>query len=419
MGRPRRTSSLGEDIRGDTSAPGISTMSTSHAQRAASRSRRRALSKPRPPSKSRARSFFTWYREISYRRTWINPLVAMALVMGAYGLNPTPENPLHACIFLSYPEPPDPTSHAPTETQYGKGMNDFLFVLFYTFFFSFTREFLMQQVLRPLAIWCGIAKKSKVSRFMEQTYTAIYFSIFGPFGLYVMSRTPIWYFNTTAFYERYPHYTHTADFKTYYLLQAAYWSQQAIVLMLQLEKPRKDFKELVLHHIVTLSLIGLSYRFHFTWIGVAVFVTHDISDFFLATSKTLNYLDHPFTGPYFAFFILVWIYMRHYINLKVIWSILTEYETVGVWELDWVTQVYKCRIAQVITGGLLGSLQAVNLFWLWLILKIAWRYAVSNIAQDERSDDEDEEEESSESVEADSPKPHITCEDEQEIKKKM
>ena len=323
----------------------------------------------------------------------------MALVTGAYSLNPTPENPLHACIFLSYPEPPDPTSHAPTETQYGKGTNDFLFVLFYMFFFSFTREFLMQQVLRPLAIWCGVAKKSKVSRFMEQTYTAIYFSIFGPFGLYVMSRTPIWYFNTAAFYERYPHYTHTADFKTYYLLQAAYWSQQAIVLMLQLEKPRKDFKELVLHHIVTLSLIGLSYRFHFTWIGVAVFVTHDISDFFLATSKTLNYLDHPFTGPYFAFFILVWIYMRHYINLKVIWSILTEFETVGVWELNWVTQVYKCRIAQVITGGLLGSLQAVNLFWLWLILKIAWRYAVSNIAQDERSDDEDEEE-SSESIEA-------------------
>lgn len=315
----------------------------------------------------------------------------MLVVVTAYAVNPVPSNPAAAFLFLSYPEPPKPASHAPAQIQYGKGRKDFLYVLFYTFFFSFTREFLMQQILRPIAHWCNITKKPRVSRFMEQTYTAVYFSVFGPFGLYVMYGTPIWYFNTTAFYTNYPHYTHTADFKAYYLLQAAYWSQQAIVLMLQLEKPRKDFKELVMHHIVTLSLIYLSYRFHFTWVGIAVFVTHDISDFFLATSKTLNYLDHRFTGPYFGFFIFVWIYTRHYINLKVIYSILTEFETVGVWELNWTTQVYKSRIAQVIAGGLLGSLQAVNLFWLWLILKVAWRYVVSNVAQDERSDDEDDE----------------------------
>ena len=44
--------------------------------------------------------------------------------------------------------------------------------------------------------------------------------------------------------------------KTYYLLHSAYWSQQLLVLALRLEKPRKDFAELVLHHIVTLWLIG-------------------------------------------------------------------------------------------------------------------------------------------------------------------
>lgn len=56
------------------------------------------------------------------------------------------------------------------------------------------------------------------------------------------------------------------------------------VMMLGLEKPRKDFRELVAHHIVTLALIGLSYRFHFTYIGIAVYITHDVSDFFLAVS---------------------------------------------------------------------------------------------------------------------------------------
>lgn len=119
-------------------------------------------------------------------------------------------------------------------------------------------------------------------------YTAMYFAIFGPFGLYVMSRGPLWYFDTTAMFEGFPHRVHEGLFKAYYLLQASYWSQQAIVLMLQLEKPRKDFKELVGHHIITLSLIGLSYRFHFTYMGIAVYITHDISDFFLAVRYCPN-----------------------------------------------------------------------------------------------------------------------------------
>ena len=99
-----------------------------------------------------------------------------------------------------------------------------------------------------------------------------------------MSRTPVWYFNTAGMFEGFPHRAHEGVFKAYYLLQASYWAQQFIVLCLRLEKPRKDFKELVGHHIVTLALIGLSYRFHFTYMGVAVYITHDISDFFLAVS---------------------------------------------------------------------------------------------------------------------------------------
>jgi len=249
-------------------------------------------------------------------------------------------------------------------------------------------------MIRPLAIKCGITKRGKQSRFMEQVYTAMYFSVFGPFGLYVMSRGPLWYFNTTAMFAGFPHRKHEAVFKAYYLLQASYWSQQAIVLLLQLEKPRKDFKELVLHHVVTLALIGLSYRFHFTHMGIAVYITHDISDFFLATSKTLNYIDSSITGPYFGSFIFIWIYLRHYINLRILWATLTEFRTVGPFELNWETQQYKCWISQYITFSLLACLQAVNLFWLFLILRIAKNYVFSSVVRDERSDDEDEEEES-------------------------
>ena len=44
--------------------------------------------------------------------------------------------------------------------------------------------------------------------------------------------------------------------KAYYLTQAAYWCQQLLVLLLGLEKPRKDYMEYAAHHFVTLWLVG-------------------------------------------------------------------------------------------------------------------------------------------------------------------
>lgn len=185
--------------------------------------------------------------------------------------------------------------------MYGKGPKDIAFVSFYTIVLSFTREFLMQRMIRPLAAFCGIRGKGKTARFMEQVYTAIYFGIFGPFGLYVMKRSDIWYFNTAAMFEGFPHREHEPFFKAYYLLEASYWAQQAIVLMLQLEKPRKDFKELVGHHIITLALIGLSYRFHFTYMGIGVYITHDVSDFFLAVSLSTISIWSSYFNDFFFF----------------------------------------------------------------------------------------------------------------------
>lgn len=88
--------------------------------------------------------------------------------------------------------------------------------------------------------------------------------------------------------------------------------------------------------------------------------------------------------------------MRHYINLRILWATLTEFRTVGPFELNWETQQYKCWISQYITFGLLASLQAVNLFWFFLILRIAVNFVFTSVAKDERSDDEEESEDEAE-----------------------
>ena len=54
----------------------------------------------------------------------------------------------------------------------------------------------------------------------------------------------------------YPHWNLSLNLKRYYLMQFSYWCQQLLVLLLGLEKPRKDYSELVAHHFVTLWLVG-------------------------------------------------------------------------------------------------------------------------------------------------------------------
>jgi len=142
--------------------------------------------------------------------------------------------------------------------------------------------------------------------------------------------------------------------------------------------------------------------------GLGVFITHDLSDFFFAVrissigifcsqapltntqvSKVLNYLDHPLVAPYFAFFVCSWIYLRHYLNLRILYSEFNEFKTVGPYGIVWEIGQYKGPLSHYISTGLLGTLQAINLFWLFLICRVCYRFVLFNNLQDDRSDNED------------------------------
>lgn len=336
------------------------------------------VEKPSMPRKPK--SLFASY-------TWLLPLMILAPFYSTYFLvaSDQPGHWMHRFVRLSY--------HVPGTSLYGKGVNDYFFVALHIVFFAWLREFCMQVALRPLAYVLGLRTKHKVNRFLEQAYSLFYYGVTGPVGLYIMKyRCPeLWYFNTTAMYTGFPHREIDSWLKAFYLLQAAFWGQQALVLMLHLEKRRKDFQELVFHHIITVALIWLSYRFHFTSIGLLVYITMDVSDFFLALSKILNYLESPVVGAFFFLFVAAWVYLRHVLNIVILYSVATEFRTVGPFDLNWETQQYKCWISQYITFALLSLLQLVNLYWLMLVLKIAYRFLRHNVKEDVRSDNEGEE----------------------------
>ncbi|KAJ7758691.1 TLC domain-containing protein [Mycena metata] len=200
-----------------------------------------------------------------------------------------------------------------------------------------------------------------------------------------MSQLTTWWYRTEYFWIDYPHTALPPSLKRYYLLQTAYWVQQFLVLVLGLEKPRKDYRELVAHHVVTLFLVVMSYVMNLTYIGSAIYMSMAIPDMFLALSKLLNYIQWNTVNNFvLTAFVLSWGYFRHHLNLAIPWSVWFQFEDYIPSPHSFPPHVWHTAFAALVL------LQALNLFWEYLIVRIVVRVVTTSKAADVRSDDEDE-----------------------------
>lgn len=144
--RRRRTSSVGKLNIGDSSVPGLSTMSVTQQTKNAAEARLKALSGTSDKDIDVLKKIWLSYQELSYRHSWLTPLIIISVVYGMYFAsgNRTASNPLNMFVAISY--------EIGDTRMYGKGPKDLCFVAFYMIFFTFLREFLMEVILRPLAI---------------------------------------------------------------------------------------------------------------------------------------------------------------------------------------------------------------------------------------------------------------------------
>jgi acyl-CoA-dependent ceramide synthase len=88
---------------------------------------------------------------------------------------------------------------------------------------------------------------------------------------------------------------------------------------------------------------------------------------------------------------ITWIYLRHYLNIVILISGFYEFKTIGPYILDWENEQFKCLASHIISTILLAGMQLLDLVWRGWVLRTAWRYAVMDIKEDERSDDDDKE----------------------------
>ncbi|RUS19719.1 TLC domain-containing protein [Endogone sp. FLAS-F59071] len=283
-------------------------------------------------------------------------------------------------LFISYRQP--------ATGLYGKGLADVMFLFFWINLFTMLRAAFMQYVLTPLGKWGQIKSQRKLTRFAEQTWTVIYYSLSWGVGMYLCYNSPYWY-NSSEFWKGYPHIYLAPLFKYYYLIQFAYWLQQIFVL--QIEEPRKDYRELVVHHINTLLLISASYICNYTRIGNAVFVCMDVADILLALAKSFNYLNYrTLCDALFILLIITWTYTRVFLYGCIIWSTWIEPDLYVDFGLDFMAGRYFPYFAKYIILALELCLFSLILFWTYFMYRVLARVLMGVNASDSRSDDEEE-----------------------------
>lgn len=190
-----------------------------------------------------------------------------------------------AHLFVNQPYTPKffSLSHFNPATQlYNKGPGDWPFVLTWVLFFTLLRAVLMRYAFAPFFYrFAPHPTTRSATRFAEQAWSVFCASISFLFGLYIALHSPYWD-NLREVWAGYPQIENGWLFKAYYLVEMAFWIQQVFVL--NIEERRKDFWQMFCHHLVTCTLIFMSYTYNVTAVGNLILCIMDFSDILLSVT---------------------------------------------------------------------------------------------------------------------------------------
>ncbi|KAJ4341508.1 Sphingosine N-acyltransferase lag1 [Ascochyta clinopodiicola] len=311
----------------------------------------------------------------------------------------------------------------PETNMYGCGTDDLPYVIFWTVAFTGLRVAVMDYMLDPLARLGGIRTKKGLDRFKEQAWLIVYYTISWSLGMYIMYHSDFW-LNLHGIWEGWPFREVDGLFKWYYLVQWGFWIQQ--ILVVNIEEKRKDYTQMLTHHVFTTALMFLSYGYYHMRVGTVILCIMDFVDIILPTAKLLKYMGYSNACDVaFGAFVLSWILTRHVLYMMVCWSIYafapvdmapgcyysnntfvpmsnaTEFDRLGG-NAPWsnLLKAYTDQNGPICWNpnlryyflALLLTLQVFCLIWFGTIAKVVYKVVKGNAPEDIRSDDEGDDE---------------------------
>ncbi|XP_020833857.1 ceramide synthase 4-like [Phascolarctos cinereus] len=216
-------------------------------------------------------------------------------------------------------------------------------------------------------------------KFSESCSRFLFYSC-SSFGGLLIFYNKTWFGQPETVWNGYPKQPLQPAIYWWYLLELSFYL--SLLLTLSLDVKRKDFKEQVVHHFVTITLILFSYSANFVCIGALVLLLHDVSDIFMEACKMLIYAQWSQARDImFILFALVF-----FISRLILFPIKVLYTT----SYTFLTN-YQVFFGYYFANALLMILQGLNVFWFFLIFRMFYKFlSEGQVKNDVRSDIEEE-----------------------------
>jgi len=221
---------------------------------------------------------------------------------------------------------------------------------------------------------------TKSEKLVETTWRAIYYLGTCIYGMKILYKKK-WFWNTRYCWYDYPHIPVEDEIRWFYMVQLTYyWFLTCSQIYGDSTKKRKDFWQMLLHHVATISLICFSWVLNMFRCGMLVLVLHDTADVLLEIAKMCKYAHWQKTcDMMFVLFTITWIITRLYIYPKYViyTSVVESADIIGIIPVYYVM------------NGFMILLQILHVIWTVYLLKAVSKVVKSNgNVKDERSGSE-------------------------------
>ncbi|XP_053312166.1 ceramide synthase 1 [Spea bombifrons] len=140
-------------------------------------------------------------------------------------------------------------------------------------------------IFQPFATWCQLQPK-EAEKFPESAWKLLFYSTSWSYSVYLLFFTEYNFFQdpSSAFYDWKPGGAVPRNIALAYLIQGSFYAHSTYAT-LYMDAWRKDSIVMILHHLVTFTLITFSYAFRYHNIGILVLFLHDVNDIQLEFTK--------------------------------------------------------------------------------------------------------------------------------------
>uniref|UniRef100_A0A3B3BKC8 Ceramide synthase 2a n=1 Tax=Oryzias melastigma TaxID=30732 RepID=A0A3B3BKC8_ORYME len=223
-------------------------------------------------------------------------------------------------------------------------------------------------------------RPSKLTKFQEASwrFTFYLFAFYG--GLAVLVDKP-WFRDSSRMWENFPKMPLLTSQYWYYMIQLGFY--MSLLLSVVSDVKRKDFWEQIVHHVVTIGLLSVSWVVNYIRAGSVILLVHDASDYIMELAKMFNYAGWKRTCNFlFVVFAAVFI--------------VTRLIVFPVWLLFMAMTLpltrYTLFLGFFLFGVMLLMLQILHVIWAGFILRMVIKLLQGNDKlEDERSDNEETE----------------------------